>query len=449
MSWFDDCAKLVKIPDEEVPYWPAVEKSSLQELVQWLSENDKAKELIPRAHHAGVHLLCSLHRPPSNTRYAVMLGEKPRTNWVVPVSEGDSVRFVDEYVHHCHLAFQHLDFKDAVEHLTALCTTDRPPEDKKDTGSTKDHAENESEEKPSTQRTVEATAVVETTASKPAVPKPLKRRVSDYPPEKETSTKRLKKSVTKAPKAKQQKTPKAVSRVSAFETPEATARTTQAEMAPATKSVQRTKPPKSSSSSKSKVGSLVITDEKPPTFKDVRPILVRAGYRFTSNKFQCPSGASFATAEELRANLCAFGIEGKFNTISDDDRELVSLWVRYHIVRSIDLDKGMPSDAHLPTKLLTLSTLFRIGFSYKTKLANRYIALPGVTVRDLRPGENAFNESDERSLYTFLARVGLPDNCDFSAISDAQLVALELMLCEPSIGFGLYVQLIESVYGDR
>jgi len=109
---------------------------------------------------------------------------------------------------------------------------------------------------------------------------------------------------------------------------------------------------------------------------------------------------------------------------------MVSKWVRYCVVRHIDLWSSMTPDKL--TRKDAWSLLRRLGFGYaKRGNVKNWPCLPGFDDESAVPGVNCFERvCGESGLEAHLARHGLPASCRFEDLTDHELLSLELYLAE-------------------
>lgn len=169
------------------------------------------------------------------------------------------------------------------------------------------------------------------------------------------------------------------------------------------------------------------------TFADVQEALERGGYEFTSNRYCRPcNGAVFASANELRQDLCAYGVNCRCGSSDEeeacecwdeDDKWHIKLWVRYEVIRG-NLQSGKVDEI---AEAAARKLLNDLGFSFlKSTLLDGY-AFPGLkTPQEGRLGFSFFEKLNE--LWRFLSRFGLPQNCAFEKLSTDDRLNLEFFL---------------------
>ena len=172
------------------------------------------------------------------------------------------------------------------------------------------------------------------------------------------------------------------------------------------------------------------TDEKIPTFDDVKGALVGLGYTFPRGKYCRPGYGSFLSSgdgcfnseEAFRKYLCENGVEGNSDKLNDEDRVSLVKWVRFAIVSSKEFTGMFPDLDPLGTSVF--KTLKALGI----KRESLYDAvLPGAS--DLHEGVTAFLKYDgPGGLYEYLARHGLPEGLFFDRISKTDRLRLEIYL---------------------
>jgi hypothetical protein len=175
-----------------------------------------------------------------------------------------------------------------------------------------------------------------------------------------------------------------------------------------------------------------------PTFAEVRPLLLKGGCVFRRNLY-CRPGMDpsknkkakiccdyFESEKEFRDDLCAYGVDCDTTKWSEDEKALVEKWVRYAIVRSEELKDLMPESSPMSSGQ-AFKLLSSVGFNFNKVLM--YNTLPGVDRVSIAPGMNAF--ATEKELLNFLARFGLPCNCEWNKIGVEDRLRLELFLTEP------------------
>lgn len=167
-----------------------------------------------------------------------------------------------------------------------------------------------------------------------------------------------------------------------------------------------------------------------PKFATVRHILVKMGFSFSHRKYCRPDGEEvgrdvFHSLADFHAHLCCHGVNGNVEKATEAEQELVERWVRYAIVKSAPSSGSIPALALLDSSTVR-KLLNRLGFTHVS--LNDSYALPGVERRECILGENCFTYDghDDASMQVYLARHGLPEYCDFAAISKQDRLRLEL-----------------------
>jgi hypothetical protein len=175
-----------------------------------------------------------------------------------------------------------------------------------------------------------------------------------------------------------------------------------------------------------------------------KALFERAGYEFTVTKcavgqqtlYCCPgmdpsknnsarfNWDYFDRKESFRNHLCAHGVQGDWNDFSENDRAKVQQWVRFAVVTSpLEVSKGLELNNLYASKYIQ-----SLGFRYHHgPLGDGYV-LPGVDAKLAvihGMGTTVFRDPD---IWEHLARYGLPEECDFDAISEVELLSLQLFL---------------------
>lgn len=173
-----------------------------------------------------------------------------------------------------------------------------------------------------------------------------------------------------------------------------------------------------------------------PTFAQVKPLLEKTGYSFREGVYCRPKGDPmiypnavegddyFASESSFRDFLCRIGVDCNGSGLTWDDKEhVVSPWIRYSVVKSRKDENTLPALdlTHFDPRALLDNLDFGCIHAYRHE-SNVYM-LPGVTKKEARRGVNTFPEKPE--LWVYLARHGLPDNCQFEKITSSDRLALE------------------------
>jgi len=183
-----------------------------------------------------------------------------------------------------------------------------------------------------------------------------------------------------------------------------------------------------------------VNDERVPTFAQVRNLFTKAGYIFRENLF-CRPGMDpstnpnakldsdfFKIETAFRNHLCAYGINGDIDVWDEDEQLCVKKWVRYNVVKSVDLDGNELPDHDVPSNSRAMALLMSIGCKYTNRTSDSVYTLPGISKKQAEQGVGSFEKSGD--LFTHLSRFGLPDSCDFSKISARERLNLEMFLAE-------------------
>lgn len=190
--------------------------------------------------------------------------------------------------------------------------------------------------------------------------------------------------------------------------------------------------PKSSSKKK---GSEQTYDVKIPAFSQVRDALRRGGYTFgkRNNQFCRPSGAAFSTVEELRRDLCFYGVDCACGSTeerrgcdcwSESEKWKIKEWVRYEVIRGTVRSGPVRLIEDRRTARMLLR---RLGFKHLRSVLFDGDVFPGVsTARGGTLGVTMF--SAENEMWKFLSRAGLPENCDFEQLTNDERFDLEFFL---------------------
>ena len=178
----------------------------------------------------------------------------------------------------------------------------------------------------------------------------------------------------------------------------------------------------------------VVWNTDPLTFNDFKPALEQAGFKFTKGCFALPNkhpsvykeaklGRDYFESEyEFRKHLCAFGMDD-CKAWDSETRELLNIWVRYHIVDYTDrLPNIDSSKKHNMWKIRNIwKTLTRIGFVYRNNhLGARYCF----------PGDGGIEFNSEATCLEYIARYGFPDSCAFTSMTDVDRVRLQMVVAE-------------------
>jgi len=171
-----------------------------------------------------------------------------------------------------------------------------------------------------------------------------------------------------------------------------------------------------------------------PTFKDVSPLFVKAGYVFEGGVFCLPVVAGedlengrnrFESVRQFREHLCAFGVKGDLSVWSEQDKLAINKWVRYSIVTENKDDSGCMLGYDPVTSFW--GYLKPLGFQYSS---GRYI-FPGIESKEAIDGINRFeNDKGSAGLNVHVAKYGLPESCNFDALTQRQLRSLQVFYAE-------------------
>jgi hypothetical protein len=183
-----------------------------------------------------------------------------------------------------------------------------------------------------------------------------------------------------------------------------------------------------------------------PTFSDVKPLLQKLGYTFLPGRYCLPSTnanaeppLSFATESDFRNHLCQTHVQWEGFEFPKSQVEHVQgillRYVRYSILSHVRRADGptRPSfpQLNMPVRNFT-KWILSLGFKYlTTTVYGGYYALPGVTRRQFQkdgPHANVFLEKP--GLWNYLARQGLPQNCNFDKLTDLQRLSLEQCIAQ-------------------
>lgn len=204
------------------------------------------------------------------------------------------------------------------------------------------------------------------------------------------------------------------------------------------------KTPSTSQSKKAKAQTNLI-DVEIPSFRDVKELLERVGYKFKKrnkkiDQYCRPArdegGKVFETEDAFRRDLCAYGVscncgrptgfdnrDEACECWDEDETHAVHCWVRYSVLRGPHKAHSAPEITQPEAKKL----LLEIGFKeFLSTLHPAGFALPGVSQEDGVEGETYFQMV--KDLFHHLSRFGLPDFCDFHMISEEERFHLEFFL---------------------
>jgi hypothetical protein len=125
---------------------------------------------------------------------------------------------------------------------------------------------------------------------------------------------------------------------------------------------------------------------------------------------------NFATIEELRRNLCAYGVRGDSSLLEPSERDDLEFWVRCAIVRSVDLFRS--SYDYLQTTPNRVQTRLKLlGFRRLTSGDYQHLSING--------GKSVVMEL----LLQYLSRLGLPECCyNQVKLRPGELLGLEMYL---------------------
>jgi hypothetical protein len=133
----------------------------------------------------------------------------------------------------------------------------------------------------------------------------------------------------------------------------------------------------------------------------------------------------FASESDLRAFLCAYGIEAHIDSLSAEQLSVVEQWVRCTVLKSVDFSIGGKRQANaICTPREAQEYLKRIGFVYDRQING--MALPGVDSSTANDGVDIFCK--DKDLYLYLARFGIPANSNTDQLSSEELLSLELYI---------------------
>jgi hypothetical protein len=239
-------------------------------------------------------------------------------------------------------------------------------------------------------------------------------------------------------------------------------KTSRSELSPRSSSTTATTPPPllDPASSTRKKRSPPATDQVQetgeeldvPTFSDVKPLLQKLGYTFPRGRYCLPSSSSspplsFATESDFRNHLCQTHVQWEGFEFPKSKVEQVQgillRYVRYSILSNLIRGDEQAQDSSRSTRPSLIPELempvqrftkwiLALGFKYLTTgLYGGYYALPGVTSPHFQkdgPHANVFLEKP--GLWNYLARQGLPHNCDFDKLTDMQRLSLEQCIAQ-------------------
>lgn len=182
-----------------------------------------------------------------------------------------------------------------------------------------------------------------------------------------------------------------------------------------------------------------------PTFHRVRKLLIKCGFLFRQNTY-CRPGMDprrnplarkgedyFDNEHDFRKHVCAYGLNCSSLKLTKDEETLVTQWVRYAIV-----DFAADATCIPQHELLSVSRaeklLLDVGVldvKYINGIDDAYV-YPGTSKDSYTFGMNAFIKGGNNTeMFMNLARFGIPDGCDFSKVSRADFLSLQLHLTEP------------------
>jgi hypothetical protein len=180
-----------------------------------------------------------------------------------------------------------------------------------------------------------------------------------------------------------------------------------------------------------------------PLMSKVKRTLRKGGYKFCSRDkypfpFHRPCGRKFATIEELRRDLCEYGVNCKCRTNvsghecmscecwDEDDKQVNKEWVRFNVIQGPK--KIGCANPMIPTEFLKQAT--RLGcVKVRSSLFDGY-KLPCVKspVVDGILGLTTFKTYLD--LLEFLSRFGFPNECSFDAMSEDERFDLQVFLAD-------------------
>jgi hypothetical protein len=173
------------------------------------------------------------------------------------------------------------------------------------------------------------------------------------------------------------------------------------------------------------------------SFDEVREALEKGGYTISKYRYCRPcSGAVFASENELRQDLCAYGVNCRCGSTEEksacqcwdeEDKWNIKLWVRYAVIRG-DRQSGEVPEINASTARRYFKSL---GFTWlKSKLLDFY-CFPGVT-HHLEGKQGLTMFRTEVEVWTFLSRFGLPQNCNFENLTHEERLSLEYFVSTSS-----------------
>ena len=174
-----------------------------------------------------------------------------------------------------------------------------------------------------------------------------------------------------------------------------------------------------------------------PTFKQVKPLLKKAGYTFRKGVYCRPKGDPkkypnavlgndyFTTESAFREFLCRIGVDCVGNEWTNDENKnvipnVLTPWIRYSVIKSCEEKNVLPA-LELTERDALILLKNDLNFCYSST-PHGYM-LPDVVKTEAKLGVNTFPEKPD--LWVYLARNGLPDSCPFENITASERLALE------------------------
>jgi hypothetical protein len=175
-----------------------------------------------------------------------------------------------------------------------------------------------------------------------------------------------------------------------------------------------------------------------PTFQEVKPSLIKGGYKFTAKSYCRPpmvlagkdsiTQHSFSTIAAFRHDLCVYGVNCQCGQMAmdeaaacacwtADEKWYIKLWVRYDVIRGSSQN---PSFGPVPilSPYMAQQYLIRLG-CYSRQLSSSLLTTDQV-----------------HDLFRYLSRYGLLSNntgnddasCDFTQLTSRELLSLEYFI---------------------
>lgn len=165
------------------------------------------------------------------------------------------------------------------------------------------------------------------------------------------------------------------------------------------------------------------------------------GFTFASGKYYCLPGKEnkpgseskavegvhyFSSLEELRKNLCAYGLPTSKKALLDEERVDIERWVRYAHVANLP-DGGIINPAHAGEPINHMQAwgmLQKLGFKHSS--GGYKVQNPDIT-------KNPLKFERQQDFYVHLARFGIPRVDGASELSQADRLTLDLFICNPGV----------------